>query len=957
MQEPKINYTNESLREIKRLKIKTRNKIRALVSASDDELIRTVNNLRASVPAKELIRVDRVIKSLSKHEKIIPECFPDKPQTKESFFRLSPLSFDRQLEVIDLRIHEYNDRLKSFFLEVKNLNQLIIDGYFKKSDEVISLIFGNFGYSHFILRKVALIRFLEGSNSLPSVENFLDSSGIGKNNVIVSSLIHCFQEEQDLISMKRAVMGIHDKGDKNKFTRDITRIAFHPHAKDSKDLIGFLQSVLQSSLIDAIICIKVNKHLVDLNRYKNIKNIICFIDESSSHIDSIARMYLEKDDSEELFYKHSCAWLEADSIVEYRAFQDHFYDSPESSYFEITNELISRVGGWVSNIELGKLSDPKAILTTHGYSSLRDLEGIGTITRSSVFNFKLNIKEGCDYIGEQELIDLMGVTSSLARTINIAHAKTLAMHIDSDLSKIIVYLLVAKRGRNEKDSHNLRRVLQRLIKSEHKGKVALFVSHIAIKSPAIAKFIYEVATEDFIAMLSHIVKSPNDITETRASLHRWMGEFTGEKLYLDRARNILIDQQINLVRDEIDDNRIYVDINRFLDWIEDEISQELSTLLIMLEHNNALEEDDNPQLRALVEKCYSEFYSNNFFGIASYLGRRIRHGTFKGNLYSSVISIQDRFNLILRETAVLSKWEKWKEEYEKKIMTIIHEKLHIESPKKREGLLQPNLKAAPKNDIAVACIKSLLNDYSENKHIYGSPQILVEYCWRLAEVDLRSVNSFLKSQRVHLVNSDLISEIKASASQEGQDAVKDFARDLQSLVNEKLTATYGWFKRPQSVAPKASLALLYKAVVAEVRQSYLDFNPSTDFDENEDIVLMGGAYHVIYDALYVVVYNAAKHGKSGGCVFREFLVGERGNAPAIQITISSQISDHESEDEINERLSVSPLDDIENAQMDEGRSGIKKLYHLQKSDKQFNISNILCANRQVTISFSYAMVH
>lgn len=28
--------------------------------------------------------------------------------------------------------------------------------------------------------------------------------------------------------------------------------------------------------------------------------------------------------------------------------------------------------------------------------------------------------------------------------------------------------------------------------------------------------------------------------------------------------------------------------------------------------------------------CYSEFCSNNMFGIASYLGRRIRHGTFKG---------------------------------------------------------------------------------------------------------------------------------------------------------------------------------------------------------------------------------------------------------------------------------------------------------------------------------------
>jgi hypothetical protein len=710
-------------------------------------------------------------------------------------------------------------------------------------------------------------------------------------------------------------------------------------------------------LVDAVICAKINDHLFDVGDYKFLRNIFNCIDDAAPCVNPIAAMYLNSDDSEELFYKHSCAWLEVNSIIKYRTLQDHFYDSPESPYFSLTDRLIGRLKEWAKVVELCDLSKTQTLLTNHEFKTLHELESIGTITRSSIFNFKIHLKEGNDYIDEKDLIVLMGMTSSLARTINVEQIKNLAKYLDSDLSKIIVYLLVAKRSKSEIDSHNLRRILQKVVKVEHGGKLVGFVSSISKKSPAVAKFIYEVATEDFIAMLSHIIKLPSDITETRASLHRWMGEFTGEKTYLDRARNILIDHQINLVRDEIDDNRIYVDINRFLDWIEDEITQELSTLLTMLEHNNALTQDDNPQLRLLVEKCYSEFYSNNYFGIASYLGRRIRHGTFKGHLYSSVISIQDRFNILFREPAVFTKWEKWKEDYEKKVVSIIREKLHIESPKKREGLLQPNLKAPTKNEIAGACIKGLLVDYADKRHIYGSPQILVEYCWRLAEVDLTSINSFLKNQKSSLINSELISEMKACASYEHQASIKDFARDLQSLVNEKLTATYGWFKRPQSVAPKASLALLYKAVVAEVRQTYFDFHPPTDFDEDEDIILMGGAYHIIYDALYVVVYNAAKHGKNGGKVFRKFSLIGSPNEPAIGITISSEIKDEEDENIINKRLMVAPGDDIENAQLDEGRSGIRKLYHLKKSDKQFNIVKISCADRSVTISFLYSMVH
>ncbi len=50
-----------------------------------------------------------------------------------------------------------------------------------------------------------------------------------------------------------------------------------------------------------------------------------------------------------------------------------------------------------------------------------------------------------------------------------------------------------------------------------------------------------------------------------------MGQTSGEKVYLDRARTLLIDHRINKVRNELDDNRIYVDVARFHEWFDDEL--------------------------------------------------------------------------------------------------------------------------------------------------------------------------------------------------------------------------------------------------------------------------------------------------------------------------------------------------------------------------------------------------
>lgn len=943
--------------ELKKLNVDTRNKVRAICSSSDKVAVKVFNRLRKNLNSKELFQVEMTLSLYNDRGKIIPEHFPTQPQTHENFIRLCSLPLKNYLQHINHLTKHYEEKLLIFFKQIEELNSHIIKQDFSSSERLISEIFQNYGYSHFLLRKCVLIKQLsQDDTSLKGVYNLIDlSGGAKKNNLIVNSLLHCFQEEQDYLSLKKSIMGLRDNGDANKFRRDLTRLPFHPHAKNAEELSQLVQSNLQSSLIDAIIITKINTNLFESSDYPHLFKINGKLNETSPDINSIASTVFPFEDPEEVFFKQSSAWYESDEILEYRTLPDYFYDSPDSSYIEYTDTLIQKLSNRIGCNNLPDLVSTDK-LTSHHFQQLHEIEANGTITRSSILNFLLYTKEGNLFITELDLFTLMTKTSDLARTINIQKAKTLAAMLPSDLSKLVIYLLIAKKSSNERDRFSLRRTLQRILINDYQSELLSLVEYLAENYLPIADFIYAVSNEAFLAQLSHIVKSPKQMIEIRAELHNWKGLQTGEQYYINRARSLLIDHQISIVRGEIDDHRIYVDITRFSEWVYDNMAHELNAVLTMMKNNNELEQKDNPQIYALVEKCFYEFCTNSFFGIASYLGRRIRHGTFRGHLYSSVIKIEKRHQKLLQDPVMSSRWESWKNQYEEKVQNIINNKLHVKSNIMPDGFLIPNTAGLEKNEIIAACVHGLVEDFTAQGHTHNSSQLISEYCWRLAEVDLRSINSYFKGQKTSLLDFSELSSITFDHDEEIVCAGKDFTRELHSIISDKITSISSWFKRPHSVSPKISLGYLYKAVVSEVQQTFEQFSPDTTFEENKDIELIGGAHHVLYDALYVIVYNAAKHGKQNGKVtYDYFIVHDKDSSPILKVIIDSEIKDSETELYISDRLKVSPTGNIEDAQVFENRSGIKKLYHLQKYDDKFKINKIACENRFVKIEFTYSL--
>src|ERR1700712_339592 len=406
---------------LKTLDLRTRNQVRAILSDDGSNSIVLLNLLRRKKNGRDLVKIEKVLRVEHQGSRnMLPELFPKKIQTSESYHRLSEIDLDIQIDMLECLCGEKMLQLTNFAKMAGNVGSLIISNCMSEASTLVGEIIALYGNSHFILRKSALIHTLNTKGQLTlDVDRLIEEAGAGSNNVIVSSLLNCYQDEQDILNIKRSILGLPNKGIRNRFTRDIARLPFHPHAKNRLDLAELVQSSLQSSLIDAIIILKVNQHLFSNNSRPFLTALFSTLENSSCGIEEIAKVYSCEDDAEYLFYKHSSAWLENRQIIQYRLLQDHFYDVPEAAYFSLDEDLVNRIAPWVNICELSELVGVKR-LTKHDFESLSAIEQAGFLTRSALFNYLNHRNSGFSDVGEAELLAIMGGTSDLAVTIDPA---------------------------------------------------------------------------------------------------------------------------------------------------------------------------------------------------------------------------------------------------------------------------------------------------------------------------------------------------------------------------------------------------------------------------------------------------------------------------------------------------------------------------------------------------------
>ncbi|MFE1572993.1 hypothetical protein ACFIQG_14380 [Comamonas odontotermitis] len=948
--------------ELKRLDKKTRNKLRAILSVSEGNAIPGLSALRGTLGKDQSAALDVILNSPARLRAVRTSShFPKNPPFVDTLQPARLMGLDEMLSVIEVAVVSHKERLARIAEKLHAIDQLYAERNFKSCVDRIMATIQSEGWSHALLRRIILIREKQAKGSVDDrIENLVRQAGI--KNIPVASLIHAYSLDQNILTIKRSILNIADRGITNRYTRAISRLSVQPFAASVEDLAHFLSEVEKCSLIDAVILAKFNAHLFELDDYPAISEIATALGQPKLFEPLVATYELDNVDSEYTLFKHSSAWMEYDPIRRYRILIDHYYDASRDEAAELPKALAEQVRAWVGEATPHDLiSGPP--FTKHGYSALAQLELSGTATRSALFNYWLTESEGQIGFEKEDLLRLMGVTRDLARTVPIRAVRTAAKLAKDSLVRLILLLLLAKRSKNELDSFLLRKLLEDTAFKYHNGSLVELVKSYEKSHPYVSEYVYDIATEDFLAKLTRLAPHRADIPEIRASLHEWMASFTNDEHFLQRARAVRIDHQINRVRNEIDDHRIYVDPSRFASWIEDEMMIELNSALTSTGSGKKVVAVtcDETMLDLVMTQSYNAFCSNAVFGIASYLGRRIRHGTFHGHLYSSVINAMQanpRFEPLFDHAPFAAKWDIWKDTYNKAVQTIIAERLHVHSKSKPHGLLTPEVYWPAKQEVMSAAVKVISNNYIETTSIAGIDQTMIDYCWRLAELDLVAVTRYLRAQQSPLKNEKfLLQDLVPAAAPADARLADSFRRELQLSIDRKLAAMFGWFKRPSIVAPIATVSLLFAATVAEVRDSIPDFNPQAGADSSkEEIELVGDFYHLIYDSFAIAVRNAAKYADRKQPLKRNFEI-VRDMGKRLVVEFSSSILPTADPAIVSAIIEERKQADFMDANMYEDKSGISKLLLLSHNRDDFALDQYEVVGNEVRIRFIYALEH
>jgi hypothetical protein len=945
--------------KLKRFDIKTRNQLRAILSDKDGNAINRLSKLNAKFGESQAKALYEILNSSALTRAIrTPSPFPKNPPF------LDTLQFHREtdlqglLKVIEKSTRKHKDRLKRLANSLQKIDELYTNKSLDNCLDVISDTLKEDGWSHALLRRIILIRENLDQDCVDErIEGLVLQAGI--KGVVVSSLIHSYARDQNILMSKRSILNIPDRGAINSYTRTLSKLSVQPFASSIQDLGDFLREVMKCSLVDAIILAKFNCHFFQMSDYPEISAIANALGRPEL-FESLVESYDAIDNEcEYRFFKQSSAWLEYEPIRKYRVLIDSYYDSSHEQADVLPSEIEKILRTWVGKATLNNLVSGSQF-TNHNYPVLAKLEISGNVSRSALFNYWLTESEGQVGFEKEDLFTLMGLTRDLARTIPINSVRTAAKLAKDKLVKLVLLLLLAKRSKNELDSFLLRKLLEEITFKNHNGSLSELVEAYEETHPYIAEYIYEIATEDFLAKLTKLAPHRADIPEIRATLHEWMARFTDEEYFLQRARAVRIDHQINRIRNEIDDHRIYVDPMRFTSWIEDEMMIELNSALTSTGagKKGVSVSCDETILSMVMTQSYNAFCSNVVFGIASYIGRRIRHGTFHGHMYSSVINHlekSNKFKPLFANPQFVLKWGSWKEVYNNAVERIIAERLHVYSKAKLKGLLTPEVYIPRKQEVLAVAVSNISTNYTETTSTDEICPTIIDYCWRLAELDLVAVIRYLKAQQTPLKNEQFLDEeLVPAAIGVNTRLAESFRRELELSIDRKLSTMLGWFKRPSIVAPKAMVSLLFAATVAEIKDTIPDFDPQSADDSEEEIELVGNFYHLIYDALAIVVGNAAKYADRSRPLKRKFEIVP-GKPKILVIEICSAIKPTDDPSVVSDHIEKHKKAGFHDANLYDKKSGISKLLLLASNRKDFELNKYEVVGGEVQVRLCYVL--
>ena len=966
-----------------RLRKDTANRLRGLVANTKESAFReTINNLRKSMSPTEARIVYTILEThplFSKRPHT--DKFPKQPVTSAGVVRLADVSLSHELSAQIARLNSEKSKLCDFIQKFGNANRLAEAGHSNEALGAYIQVIAEFGYSNWLLRKFVFLnnRTRDGGSIASTIETYFSAHSGNRMNPITMALYDMMDDTVSYWGMRRSFSAVFGKQKISQTSEDIVKFFFYPHNAQAGVLSSTIQSFSLLSLADTlfIVCFYAFNSPVGsefgiteiVEQYLD-PEIIELWSETFGKISTLNLIEVSRDEPEHddfRFYRRSCAWLEYGNIASKRFVFDYYSSMRSQELFRPSLHATERLNEFFAEpFDMKLLASPYTSTsveqTTFHHASA------GMFARSIALLHLARLGNTFADLRSQQLLKLLNQTRDIAMFLDPDAISALFYEYPHDrMSKYLELILKHDSQPSNIGEHAVRRVVQDLIIEDYDSDIVKLADSFNDQGQHLAEHFLSTCTENFLVQLYQLYHQAKDVVEAKASLLEWYGKKFDDRVTTERAHSLRLDLKLQDIRGDFNENRIYVDPVRFGQWVEDKLIDDLREAcriaLVVPQVITTNEEIADPlkvrqdvslRLASVILRAFTEFCTNKFYGIDSYIGRRIRHGTLRGYMVSEVNAFIDapEFTDLRSVAAFRDATDQWLERYASAIDHFGLERLHVKSRSKPSGAIMAEIASIDKRNTTQAALTDLTEKYRADASISSIAKVLIDYSWLLVEKDLENLRAYVDRMRadVGVINpSDLTPLLDTSK----HPLARDFCHRLNAITLQKFKDATRWFSKPSNAIPSAPISLLFDAVVREIMEQEPKFRPKIVRSGDTTVIFMGSRYHYVYDVLEVLVANVAEHGVSDGDLIFDIVTVDIKRERKIVLTLTSLVKPGEIEF-VRAQLQQAMEADIDNAMVEEGFSGIRKVRKLaQEVDEITDIEAVVHHDDRVTFRATF----
>ena len=755
---------------------RTRNIVRGLLSRDIKEHLAaaTINNLINTASDADISVLFELIFTHPLFSRLpVPEPFPTLPPVTRNLTRLDFQTLGRAVEFQLARIRPLSDRLVSALDAIHQLNSAIVAGDIERAVELARDHPSGHGYSLVYLRKIAFLNAHYPSHEeiqTLSREVFLEY-GFERRNIVALAVVDPMDSSYMYVQLRRSMLDYVANPRINQTARDIVDWVFRPIKSRPAELTSQLQSHGLNSALDALLFILCHRQSNRPFAAQPFSDAIDGLDprlhaEWSKLANSKLPMdaWYAPDDpqfGDVQFYRQSAAWIENEGVAQFRELMDPLYLDNKTVDRQITPNAERLADAYFSELP------PLPSLAVHPdrfelHLDRYNNETAGMLARTAAIVRLVRSGAKSVTLTSDELVTLMDNAADLSTLLTLGELRDFFQAAPPDhMHRYIAEAIVSDASGLNVDRHRYRRILQQIVLEDHGGDLVAFVKALNAKARNVGLHLYGTLTEAFLVQLFGLFEKTDQVYEVRAELLEWYGGQESDPSSTDRAASLRVDQLLQRIRGDIDDVRMYVDPLRFDQWLADNTIEAISSALRTSSISDAeireFREAGNfidqrkplHQLATVLQRGFNEFCSDKRYGVDSYIGRRIRHGTLKGFMFTQLLPIfsNERHEGLLAIPEIARYVDKWLDDYSNHIAHWGNETFQVRSKAKPQGLILPTISTPARTERTRTALRDMISAYQEEQNIGQVHQAIFAHCWHLLETDLALIRAVIDDGR------------------------------------------------------------------------------------------------------------------------------------------------------------------------------------------------------------------